>query len=298
MKLNTFTWLFAILSTLIAGKLTAQDLTKSEFTAPGSLDTICLNYDFLKGDTLIYRVESFDSIIINYDKPLLRRRFERIEIVVDSVGSNNDNFYLSQRLIAYISTESSGDMKNIKRDKHPWIGQKSYYEIDAFGKRYSYGTDDSLSYILTPGGAFTPVLFSDLGVYCTTRNASWIVKSKDELPENGVPFPLFNFTALYNFKDDIDTLGEDCYRLEYSRTGASSYSYFSQGKRFRTTNSTNAHGVLEISKARKIPIHLVIKDEQKLTFHKPSGTTYPGVHFINTNFILEERRREKVIEDE
>lgn len=294
MKISNFLafLLFCLLSNFTNSY--SQDLVDPDFYAPIEQDTICVEYELLVGDTLLYRIDSYDSIIINFGQPLLKIRKEIIEIVVDSVGEKSGNYHLTQTMVSTKSIESNAEEKDIERDTHPWVGQKAFYEIDSFGKRYSFSTNDSNTYILSPSGAFAPVIFFDLGINCELEKNSWIVRVNDELPENGVPFPLTNYTSLFNFRDDIDTLGENCNRLEFVRTGESSYSYYNNDIRYRTTNVTNGFGIIDIGKESKIPLHLYFVDEQKLTFHKPSGKTFPGQHFLNVNFTLIERKRKEL----
>jgi hypothetical protein len=250
-------------------------------------DTVCVSYEFSAGDSLIYRVEAFDSLSINFDTPLYRKRFEKIVFVIDSVDNLN-RFHIRRTMRDYYGKESKGEIRDVERKDSPWVGRTVNLLIDGAGKRYSFGVDDSSSAALTPGGAFVPTLFFDIGIYCDEAGKNWSVKVNDELPENGVPFPLFNYTSLYRFQNEIDTLGENCNRLEFIRTGQGSYKLKSESTNVHITSTTNGFGLLDISKEKNIPIHFYTTVEQKLSVHRPDGSKVSGYHFITQTFTLDQ----------
>ncbi len=249
-------------------------------------DTICVFYEFSAGDTLIYRVEASDSLSINFDTPLYRTRYEKIVFVVDSLDKFG-RYHIGRTMTDYYGKESKGDLRDIERNTSPWLGRSIHLVIDGAGKRYSFGVDDSLTAALTPGGAFAPTLFFDIGTYCDEAGKNWNVKVNDELPENGVPFPLYNYTSLYRFQNDIDTLGQSCNRLEFIRTGQGSYKLESTSTNVHITSRTNGFGLLDISKDLHIPVHFYSTVEQVLTVHNPDGSKVSGYHFITQSFTLE-----------
>jgi len=250
-----------------------------------SSDTLCFKYNFKLKDTLIYKVFSFDSISIDYDSPLLRVREEIWQIVCDSL-SFDYNFFLSMKLLSYKATESYKETKDVKVETHNFVGRSCWILIDSLGYRLNYGSDDSLKFDMSPGGAFQPNLLITLGAHCKELNETWSVKSLDDLPENGVPVPLLRQSSLFRLKGTIDTLNENCIRLEFIKTGQGSVRTIIDNNQLRVTNVINGFGVFDLSATREIPIHFFSTVEQKLTIHLTEEDKQPGYHYINTNYTL------------
>lgn len=248
-------------------------------------DTLCFKYHFKLKDTLIYKAFSFDSISIDYDSPLLRIREEHWQLVCDSI-SFDGNFYLSMKLLSYKAAESYKETRENKVETHKWIGRSCWLLIDSLGYRLNYGSDDSLKFDLAPGGAFQPNLILTFGAHCKEINETWSVRSLDDLPENGVPVPLIRQSSLFRLKGTIDTLNENCIRLEYIKTGQGSVRTIVDNAQLRVTNVINGFGVFDISSTRGIPIHLFSTIEQKLTIHLTEEDKQPGYHYISTAYSL------------
>ncbi len=266
---------------------------ESDFLMVG--DTVCFSYQFFPRDTLIYYVHSFDSIIIDIGKPLLRERYERIRIICDSVNSKG-RFFLRQTLLNYLAYESSGEIRNIERTTSPWLNRTIGYEIDSLGKRYSHWIDDSTIASTSPGGAFTPHLIFPFGANCKRINESWNVESIDDLPENGIPVPIVNQSSLFRANDYGDTLGRRCIKLEYIKTAQGSNWVRTENDFIVVTAVLNGFGFLFLDNLERIPVHYFSTIEQKLTITFSDETIQPGWHFINSNYTLEYiNNREKII---
>lgn len=250
-----------------------------------STDTVCVRYQFYPQDTLIYQINAFDSSAVNYDKPLLRNRKEVVMFVCDSVDSDK-KYHISRYLLEYNALESNKELQNAKVESHPFVTKKVSFVIDENGKRYSYHTSDSTTAIVAPGGPFTPHLFFDLGIYCNQIDINWNVKSNDEIPETGVPFPLFNNMTLFKFRESLDTLNREVNRLEFIRTGQASYDFPNNGVKSTITAKTNEFGLLDISKNEEIPIHYYSTKEVKVSINNKSGRVLPGYNYYTQYFTL------------
>ncbi|TAL70693.1 MAG: hypothetical protein EPN82_01860 [Bacteroidetes bacterium] len=256
-------------------------------------DTINFKLKFYPGDTLVYIVKSGDSIIIDYGKPLIKSRTEKIKIVCDSVNKDG-HFYLTQSLIEFSSTESQGDEKNIENKLSPWLNRNSVIVTDSVGNRISVFVNDSINAALCPGGAFQPYLIFPFNANKKAVNESWIASSLDELVENGVPFPLLRQSSLFRAKGIVDTLGDKCSRFEFIKTGQGSIPVVTEKEQFKVTNVINGFGVMDISITRNLPVHFYSSVEQKLTLHFPNDVTKPGLHYINSYFTLESLKHKKI----
>lgn len=255
-------------------------------------DSIFFKLKFLPGDTLVYKVISTDSIIIDFGKPLLKSRTERFRIICDSV-SKDEHYYLTIALIESISKESQGNEKNLENSNPPWLNRKIRLVIDSVGTRISGFSFDSLNPALCPGGAFQPYLIFPINASQKAVNESWIATSLDELYENGLPVPLLKQSSLFRAKGIIDTLGDKCSRIEFIKTGQGNIPVVTENDKFNVTNIISGFGVMDISATRNIPVHFYATLEQKLTLHFPNNVTKPGLHYINSYFTLESVKHKK-----
>ncbi len=279
-----FIFLFLTISNITYSQLQfpifEEDVSKT-FTT----DTTCVRYQFYPQDTLIYQVVAYDSSAVNYEQPLLRNRKEVVMFVCDSVDKKN-RYYMSTYLLEYNAIESNREAQNVKVETHPWLMKKVSFVIDETGKRYSYHTSDSNTAVVSPGGPFAPHLFFDLGIYCNQIDINWNVRTNDEIPETGVPFPLFNSMTLYKFLEPLDTLNREVNRLEFIRTGQASYEYPQNNTKSTITAKTNEFGLLDISKVEEIPIHYYCTKEVKVSLNSKSGKIIPGYNYYTQYFTL------------
>ena len=239
---------------------------------------------FEKGDTLIYNLYSLDSIIIDFGKPLIKTRNEKIRIVCDS--SINGIFYLSQQLIDFNSKEHLTKEEPVDVMTNPWLNRKVYYSIDSVGKRYSIGVDDSSKAALCPGGAFQPFLFFPFDVDIASTNHTWIVESNIKLPENGIPPSFIRETRLMKYLSTLDTIGEKCARLQFINTGQGGIMLDAGEDKINLSSVINGHGTYDISLKNCIPVHFFVGVELKLTLTFSDDVKKPGSQYINSYFTL------------
>jgi len=250
-------------------------------------DTICFKYDFQKGDTLIYEVFAYDSISINYESALLRVRQEKLRVICEDIDAQN-RFLLSLTLINYKAIETQGENKNIQITYSPWLNRKTYIIIDSLGDRYYSKRNDTTKFAMSPGGGFQPILFFPLLRKCKEVNSTWIVQSTDTLVENGLPVPLMKQFSLMRLHPLTDTLGHECTKIEYVKTGQGALLSSKAGAKMNISNVINSFGELFISTTEKKPIFLFASVEQKLTIHLAEAKTQPGIHRNTTYYTLKE----------
>ncbi len=251
-------------------------------------DTVCFHYKFLKGDSLLYRLVSQDSIVFPVKDAVVKERVEIYMIICDSIGQNG-HYYLSQTMVDYASKESSGSIRDQVRLKSSWLKRKVWFEIDSLGNRYSYGATDTTKADVSPGGAFQPNLFFPFKESCKRSNESWIVKSLDELPENSIPPALREQLSLFRVLPDVDTLGQLCNRFQYTLTGQGSVRIpYTTGQMLQTNSVIAQFGIMTISKEDNVPVHFFATAEIKLTVKSHDGKELKGTQYINSNFKLVE----------
>ena len=256
------------------------------------VDSLHVYYTFTQGDTLEYVVHSVDSIIIDYDEPLLKLRYERIVLVCDSVGINN-HYYLTYLLKDFMGKESKGETKNVERKESKWVGKKVCLEIDSMGNRYNSFVLDTNEIAIAPGGNFQPGLFFPFG-YANKRNQeTWLMNNKYFMTENGYPDAELKETSLFRMMGKVDTLGYNTIRLDYVRTGKSDVLHKSKNNNYITEWVINSHGEMYFSPIIKKPIHFFVTIEQKLKFRTSNGETKIGSQNTNSYFNLLYYNRDK-----
>ncbi len=250
----------------------------------------CLSYRFTPGDSLIYRLVSYDSVYFKEKEPLMKERMERIEIVCDSVGSNG-HFYLRQTLKDYIAKESLGEMKDIVRTETPWIGRVAYIVIDSMGNRFIDSLEAPARSALSPGGAFQPPLIVGLYDSCTTRSATrtWMADRIRELvPESGFPAPIRVQTSLYELLPSTDTLGFPCLRFQYTLTGQSSFVTMDIKPPMRIAAVLAGGGNMLLSEEYRIPVFLHTGAQIKMDINTADHKLVKGTQYTQSFYTLEE----------
>lgn len=248
-------------------------------------DTVCFKLKFLPGDTLLYFVESYDSIIIDYGDPLLKIRKEYYQVVCDSLGYG-DSFFLSLKLIGFKSIEKSAKNKKVERNETEWLNHNVQIELDSLGNRISYRIDKVVKEALCPGGAFQPYLFFPFKESCKKVEESWMLDTTDYLCENGLPLPSLKYTILFRAKPKIDTLDANCLRFEYVKTGQGSILIESGKDNIQVTNVINSFGIYDIHSTEFVPVHFKSSIEQNLTIHSAKDQQKKGQHFITSEYTL------------
>lgn len=256
------------------------------------VDTTDITYHFEAGDTLIYRAEAHDSIVRGFDPALLRIRYEKWRLVCDSV-SKEGHFHLTQELLDFLGKESQGKIEDVRRDHSPWINRKAHLVIDSTGNRIASYPDDSTVAATGPGSVFNPPLIEPLKIKTARTYQSWsLLKQLMDLNENAVPAPLIRQTCLFKNKPHKDTLGFDCYRLEFIKTGQGSFELDAKGVYVDVTSILTGFNDYFFSVEHHVPIFLNAKIEQKVKMVNGKGNEpVPGWHFIDVDYILESLTR-------
>lgn len=250
----------------------------------------CPSFSFKLNDTLQYFVHSYDSIVVDDGIPLLKVRNEVWKIICDSV-IENVKFRLRTELIDFREKDIE-DTNIVEFSKSEWIGRKIWFVVDSTGERYSFQVDDSSRNGRAPGGFFQPHLFFKFSEGCRRKNETWIIRTLDDLPENGIPVPILRHTMLFKMIGEVDTMGEKCYRMEFIRTGQGSANMINPIFPMKVSAIINSYGVLDVSKINKVPFHLFTTVEQRLTLSSELKET-KILHYIYSNYTLIEVKRAK-----
>lgn len=265
----------------------AQEQQDSTFiNEPLKKDSLCFKYNFKQGDLLKYLVVAHDSIMIDYDKPLIKSRTQELEIRVDSVLKNG-HFLLNYKITSAKSIESHGEETDIVKTSHPMVNKEIKFEIDSLGKRYSSIFLSASEALVGPGGAFEPNLIFNLAESCKAINESWIDESKDTLVENSNPGSVIDQMTLFRLKGTIDTLGDKAIRIDLMRSSKGKFRYVEGNQIYAIKNAINQWGLFDISTTKMVPIHYYSTCEQKLKISLGNGEPYKeGKHYITIFYTL------------
>jgi len=279
--------IFLSLSTLFS---IDKPLDESLVTGDNNLskDTLCHKYSFSVGDTLEYKIKSGDSIVVNWDSPLSKERFERIRIVCESIDKKTGHFFLSHEYTDYIGYESKPLYNKSERDRHDWLNKKVIIEIDSLGNRYSYEYKDTTTSGSTAGGPFQGLLLQPLGKKCTSKGETWLTQNDTSfVAENGFQTPMIIRTDLFENKGEIDTLNHKSTRIDITFTGNSEVFVESNEALFYMTAIINGHSENYVSNELKIPIWAYFTQEQNFTINLGKGKKTKGFHFSYSIFELD-----------
>lgn len=288
MKIGLYlTLILIIFSTLLSQN---KPLSESLVTGENEVlkDTLCHKYDFTVGDTLEYRVESGDSVVISWDSPLTKERFERIRIVCERIDKKTGHFFLSHEYTEYLGYENKPLYEKSKRDKHEWLNKKVVIEMDSLGKRYTYKYQDTSQNGFTAGGPFQGLLLQPIGRKCSLVGESWITQNDTTyLAENGFQTPMTVRTDLFENKGKVDTLGYNNTRIDITFTGNSEVLVKNQKALFLMYGVINGHTENYISDELHIPVWSYFTQEQNFTIDSGNDKKTKGFHFTYSIFQLD-----------
>jgi hypothetical protein len=251
-------------------------------------DTLCHFYNFSVGDTLEYRVESGDSIVVNWESYLTKERYERIRIVCEKIDKKTGHFFLSYENIDYIGYEFKPLYEKVERESHPWLNKKVIIEIDSLGRRHSFQYSDTTTKGLTAGGPFQGSLIQPIGMKCSAKGNSVILqKDTSYLAENGYQTPKVVMTYLIENMGEVDTLDNNCTRIDLSTTGNGEVFIESKDAMFYMTTVVNGHVENYMSNDLHIPIWLYFTQEQNFTMELGQGKKTKGFHYSYSIFNLD-----------
>lgn len=254
-------------------------------------DTLCFRYRFFQGDTLVYKVSTNDSLIHNMDKPIMKKRTEKIMVTCDSVDAKG-YYHLIYQTISSEQKEWNLSGDTVTRKSSPWIGKRVKLVLDSLGNRIQSLNLDSNFIATANGGSFQPYLFFTLQENCKATGTSWLIKSADTLCENSFPPAKIEQTSLMRaiekIKNETDTLAF----LTFVKTAKGLYGFETDDISLSVQNVMNIYGELQIDLRDQVPVVYFVTQEEKIHFMMDDGSKIPAWHYSTTTFQLENLVRE------
>lgn len=248
-------------------------------------DTICYRYQFVAGDTLLYSIESKDSIDIERRGVLAKARSEKLQIICDSAVEGR--YYL--RLTTLRASEyQASETDTVFRPGHPWVGRQVSLVIDSLGRRYAQSNSTAVA-AMCPGGAFQPLRLPILDSSCGRQNQSWLSEDTVAYTENAVPFPQMHQQVLWRVGDYLDTLGRSTKWIMYSLTGFGTMDMTASQITMQSTSAIAESGRLVFDRSLNVPLVATIQQDNRFTVVSAasSGTKTTGKHLMVVTMELE-----------
>lgn len=253
---------------------------------PDDTSATCFKYKFFVGDTVRYRAASFDSIIVDMEDPVMKTRYELLQVSCDSIDKEG-RYLLTFELINFIGDQSQGVIKGQRINSSPWVGRKVQIKMDSLGNRFAYRSEDSLSATMSPGGAFQPQLFPPINESCHKNKRTWYVKARQKLPENGIPYPEIDQDLLMRALPPVDTLDRNCIRFSFILTAKGDFKLISPDQKFIVQTTVTGSGRMTMDSTDFVPVHFFGNNEQKFTIYYPGDDQKVGKHFISTDYTID-----------
>lgn len=252
---------------------------------PLGKDTICYQYTFFAGDTLIYFVDAQDSVLFPDEPALLKIRREHIRIVCDSVSSG-PLFHLTFQTIDAIERQTVAS-ETVERSKHPWIGRISKVTTTPTGLRLQLSNDNPNKAVMGPGGAFSPLILPPLDTNCGVANQSWQHRDSTILVENGAPGPIIDNFYLWRVLGVVDTLGKKYNQIQYTQNGVGYVTMIADKVAVRLAAIVNGYGKLSFDPQLGLPYHVFAVTENKLEISTTGERERKGKHLLRVDYQLQ-----------
>lgn len=255
---------------------------------PLGTDTLCFRYTFYVGDTLLYHVQSEDSILFAGEPTLIKSRTEFVLVWCDSLI--NTNVYRIHLAVIDAREVQRTPTDSVQRTSSPWMGRMATLVIDSAGQRLEMSADDATKTAMSPGGAFQPLIFPTFGELCGRQNESWLIRDTIALVENGVPAAAYEHATLWRVLDRADTLSRKFFQIQYTQTGIGGLSFRMDQVAMNVKAQVAAFGKLTMDSTLQVPFHLFATSENKITMSTPQGTERKGKQLVSVHVSLLEAR--------
>ncbi len=250
-------------------------------------DTICYRYRFAAADTLLYRIESRDSIIVPGFDPMEKWRIEGLRIVCDSVSG--DIYHLTLRIEAFRERQWRGTDSS-ERTSHPWMRRVMRLSIDSLGRRLSARIDDASRAMASPGGLYQALRLPIIDTSCGRQQQSWISNDTIVVPENGIPAPEIRQHALWRVGDLLDTLGRKASWIQYTLTGFGGVDVPDTTLNVTSVGSIAEYGRLVMDRGLEIPLSSSVIQQVRFRLQSGQSRNTEGRHHVTSTMSLLELR--------
>ena len=207
---------FGLLMTMLLGSVISLSAQEKKENDEGPYP---LRYDFSPGESVTYRVISFDSLVIWDADPhtLVRQRVERVTYYCDTVLP--EGYGMVMFLEDVVVRERVDTLPWAMKTEHPWVGKPIYFLMAEDGQRIRLRDTLDVPGSM-PGAPFQPLLIPHLGGVDTVSPGAGSVFDRDMwLLDNVYPPVKWQGGGLRRILGIADTLGHKNMIVELSETG-------------------------------------------------------------------------------
>lgn len=257
--------------------------------------THCVRYGFRAGDSLVFRVTSYDTL--DFETNIARERTELHSYVCDHVTDDGRQFLrVTLESVLIRETQSNGRSAVVDsslRARSPWMGRTAYIILDSNGKRILARQLDTNRTAVSPGGAFQPTLLLlgvDSACHSSNHLRSWVIKTTDTLAENAWPPPIVRSTFSCAMTDST-VHGRPTTSVRYAQTGQGSFKSISNELGVVLYSVLDGYGTYMIDDQDGLPLEGETRLRSKITVKMERSTTTGTVrHATSFKRIFSSRR--------
>ena len=233
-----------------------------------------LRYDFSEGESVTYRVLSFDSLVIWDIDPrvVIRERVERITYRCDTILP--EGYGMTMILEDVVVRERVDTLPWAMKTEHPWVGRPIRFLMNEDGKRIRL-RDTMNSPGSMPGAPFQALVIPHLGGADTVSPGAGSVFDRSMwLLDNVYPPVQWNGGGLRKILGVGDTLEHHTIAVELSATGQVWYTPPTIGK-------------------EKLTTHIVVNGSGKYWISLDAGYPVTGEHQLIGNITFKNEGTEE-----
>lgn len=251
-------------------------------------DSYVLRYDFSEGETVTYRVLSYDSIVIWDEAPrvLIRQRAERISYRCDTILP--EGYGMTVTLEQAVVRERLDTLPWMVRTEHLWVDRPIRFLMKEDGERVRLRETPELSGSM-PGAPFQPLLIPHLGGADTVSvGAGSVFEREMWMLDNVYPPIQWKGGTFRKILGTADTLGHPTLAVELSEVGQVWYTPPPVGTDTLVTHTrVNGGGRYWIDFDAGYPVTGEYQLIGNITFTNSAGEERMGRHTISMEFQLD-----------
>lgn len=256
-------------------------------------EPLVLRYDFSEGESVTYRLLSYDSIVVwdKAPKVLVRQRIERMTYRCDTILP--EGYGMTLTLDDAVVREQFDSLPWMVRSDHPWIGKPVRFLMAPNGERLRL-RDTMETHGSMPGAPFQPLLIPHLGRADTVSiGAGGVFERAMWLLDNVYPPVQWTGGAIRKIIKRADTLGHSTVLVELSETGQVWYNPpklpGGGGDEVETHTRVNGGGHYWIDFDQGYPVAGDYQLIGTITFiNKANGKERSGRHTMSTEFYIDD----------
>lgn len=272
----------ATIAILASAPLCAQSSRAGGRPPGGALDTVRLLYDLDPGESVTYRVVTYDTLYFQGGNEFLQAAERSYHVTYRCDSVTRDGIAMSMIFEGYAAREWRDSLPPITRTSHPWTNRSFAFLMNSDGRRIRF-----ISALDTPGvapsGPFQPMLLPFLGSEWSYVGASNTFELNHWLLDNVMPSILFSGSVFRTVAARRDTLGVPTIELTFAEAGRATYKAENGTE---TLAIVNTESIIWHSPMLGVAVAGELHSGDKLQLRAPDGSAADGVQLVSTYFQM------------